>query len=138
MTLLMKDKPSSRPVTAETVVEYLNREVAKAIEGLIKRVNQLIGRGEHVFVVEEPSGFELDFTDNDTVVITVHSDTSLTFVDPPNTTSALLRVLIHGGASWTVSWPGTVVWAGGTPPTLLNPSQLVLLLYYEGSYYGSA
>jgi hypothetical protein len=138
MTLLMKEKPSSRPVTADSVLDYLKREASKAFAGLIKRVNQLLKRSEHVYLVPEPSGFELDFTDNDTVIVTLHGDTSLIFTDPENTTSALLRVLIHGGATYTVSWPGSVVWGGGVPPTLQNPSQLVLLLYYEGSYYGPA
>jgi hypothetical protein len=137
MTTRIAQKPSTRPVTQDGVLDYLNREVSKALEALIDRVNKLIVRGEHVFSAESASDVELDFSDNLTATLTLDQNTTLTLV-PPDADSAMLRILFHQPGAFTVTWPADVVWPAGTPPTISSQSTVVLLLYYGGFYYGLA
>jgi hypothetical protein len=41
------------------------------------------------------------------------------------------------GAAGTVTWPGTVLWSGGTAPTLTvtNNKTDIVTLYYDGANY---
>lgn len=58
----------------------------------------------------------------------------------PVTGATYLIKIVQGASSYTVTWPGSVLWAGGTGPTITttNGKTDLVNLYYDGtSYYGS-
>lgn len=55
--------------------------------------------------------------------LTLTATTTLTFSDPPATGNAgtlLLEIQQDTAGSRAITWPGSVQWAGGTPPTLTS------------------
>lgn len=59
----------------------------------------------------------------------------------PQTGGAYVIKLVNDGTARTITYPGTVLWPGGTVPTLTGTNNKVDLLnfYWDGtSYYGSS
>lgn len=69
--------------------------------------------------------------------ITLDNSPVLTFAAPAGVPSLFLRVIQDATGSWTVTWPGTVQWPAGTPPTLSTAPNAVDLLafYFDGTNY---
>jgi len=63
---------------------------------------------------------------------------TLTLVNPTSVGNFLLK-LVNGGLA-TLTWAattGTVLWSGGTPPTLSSSGTDILSFYYDGTnFYG--
>jgi len=67
--------------------------------------------------------------------------TTMSFTAPAGTGNFLLRVVQDGTGSRTITWPASVRWPGGTPPTLstgANAADIVTFYYNGTNYYGVA
>ena len=63
---------------------------------------------------------------------------TFTFTAPTNPCNLLLKLIQDGvTGSYTVTWPGTVMWAGGTAPTLSTAvdSIDIVSFYWDGTNY---
>lgn len=70
---------------------------------------------------------------------TLTGNVTYTFSNPVTGGAYLLKVLT-GAGSFTVTWPGTVIWSGGAAPTVTTTAARADLFnfYWDGtSYYGS-
>jgi parallel beta-helix repeat protein len=66
---------------------------------------------------------------------------TLTLTDPPGPSNVLLRLIQDATGGRTVTWPASVMWPGGTPPTLsagANAEDIVTFYYNGTTYYGVA
>jgi hypothetical protein len=66
---------------------------------------------------------------------------TFTFTAPSNPCSLTLILVQDGTGSRTATWPASVLWAGGTAPTLstaANAVDIVSFIYDGTNYYGSA
>ena len=83
----------------------------------------------------------LDWTNGNKQVITLTGspDCTLTLTPPSGPCNLILRLIQGAGGSKTITWPGTVLWAGRTIPTLTTTAAYedVVSFYYNGTnYYG--
>jgi hypothetical protein len=71
--------------------------------------------------------------------ITMTAAATFSFVAPSGPSNLLLKV-IQDATGWTVTWPGTVLWPGGTAPTLSGANATdIVAFYYDGTnYFGVA
>jgi hypothetical protein len=72
---------------------------------------------------------------------TLTANCTYTFTAPDGPCNFVLKLIQGGIGSYTVTWPGTVKWAGGTAPTLstgVGDIDIVSFYYDETSYYGQA
>ena len=63
----------------------------------------------------------LDLSLGGVQLLTLQANTALTFSNPLATgtsSSFLLKAIQDGTGNRTITWPGSVVWAGGIPPTI--------------------
>jgi hypothetical protein len=68
------------------------------------------------------------------------ASTTFTFSNPNAGGTYILIIKQSSGGSNTITWPGTVTWAGGTPPTMTATANKfdVFTFVYDGSkYFGS-
>jgi hypothetical protein len=73
-------------------------------------------------------------------VVTINANTTFTFTAPAGVCNILLRLVQGASAPFTVTWPGTVLWVGGTAPTLSTGAGDIdiVSLYWNGTnYFGS-
>lgn len=85
--------------------------------------------------------YTVDWNNGQKQVITLSANTTLSFTAPAGIGNFLLRVVQDGTGSRVVTWPGSVLWAGGTAPVLSTGANAVdiVTFYYNGtSYYGVA
>ena len=71
---------------------------------------------------------------------TLDENVTYTFTDPPGPAKLVLRIIQDAGGTNTVTWPASVEWEGGTPPTISAGSNAidVVSFYHDGTtYYGS-
>jgi hypothetical protein len=68
--------------------------------------------------------------------ITLSSNTTLTLSNPQVGGAYVLRI-VQGSSSYTVAWPASVLWSGGTTPviTTTNAYTDVVNLYWDGTFY---
>ena len=72
--------------------------------------------------------------------LTMTASCTLTLTNPQIGGAYVLRLVQGGAGSYTMTWPGSLKWPGGTAPTLSTTVGKVDLinLYWDGtSYYGS-
>jgi hypothetical protein len=60
----------------------------------------------------------VDWAAGDEYHLTLTADCTVAFVNPVSGGRYILVVQQDATGGWTVTWPATVVWAGGSPPTL--------------------
>lgn len=65
------------------------------------------------------------------------SITSLTLSNPQAGATYLLEIKQGGSGAYTITWPASVIWAGGTAPTLTTTVGRtdIIALYYNGTSY---
>lgn len=81
----------------------------------------------------------IDWLNGNAQKVTLTGNVTFTLSNPKTGAAYLLR-LATGSGGFTASWPGTVLWSGGTAPTITTTASKVDLinLYWDGtSYYGS-
>jgi hypothetical protein len=68
------------------------------------------------------------------------SSAAVTFSNPPAGKAFGFTLLVVNGGSGTITWPGTVRWAGGTgaPALTLSGTDILVFYTYDGgtTYYG--
>ena len=74
---------------------------------------------------------DIDLTLGNSVTATVDTSTNtFTFSNPTASDELSMFILfLTNGGSQTVAWPGTVDWAGGTPPTLTTAGLDILTFF---------
>ncbi len=78
----------------------------------------------------------IDFSAGNVHKSTLTGTCVYTFTAPPTGSVVILKV-IQGSGPYTVTWPGNVVWPGGTAPTLTttNGHLDLFTFYYDGTDY---
>jgi|GEM_PF-1998319 len=86
--------------------------------------------------------YTLDWANGQKQAITLAGNiTSLTITAPPGVGNFLLRILQDATGGRTITWPGSVKWAGGAAPTLsvgANAVDIVTFYYNGTNYFGVA
>lgn len=99
------------------------------------RVEQLAGfRAEHD-IGSSTTTSEVDWNDGPKQKIDLDNGATLTFVAPSGVGNLVLRVVQD--ASNNITWPATVLWPGGTAPTITAGAASVDLFafYFDGTDY---
>ena len=68
------------------------------------------------------------------------SSTTFTFSNPNDAATYILILKQNNAGSYTVTWPGSVTWAGGTTPTMTataNKYDIYTFVYDGSKYFGS-
>lgn len=103
---------------------------------------QMIMSGQYVstrFGLTDGATIALDWNNSNVQSVTLAGNRTFTFANPKDGGRYLIALKQDATGSRTVTWP-TIVWAGGTAPTLTttaNKTDLVTLVYLNGSYYGN-
>jgi hypothetical protein len=82
----------------------------------------------------------VDWTAGQTQKSTLTGNCTFAFTAPPGVCGLSLKLIQDATGSRTVTWPGSVIWVGGSAPTLSTAPAAVdiISLYYDGTnYYGS-
>jgi hypothetical protein len=86
------------------------------------------------------SATTINWNNGNTQEYVLGSSTTFTFSNPNAGATYILIIRQSSGGSNTTTWPGTVSWAGGTPPTMTATANKfdVFTFVYDGSkYFGS-
>jgi hypothetical protein len=81
----------------------------------------------------------VSLADGNVLNITLNSSTTFTFTNPTIGTY-ILKLTQGTGGGFLVTWPGTVLWSGGTAPTLTTTAaktDIITLVYDGTNYYGN-
>lgn len=77
----------------------------------------------------------IDWNNGQKQKVTLTEACTLTFEDPPGPGNFILKVVPAG---YGITWPDTVKWPAGTPPTLSSATDIVAFYYDGDNYYGVA
>lgn len=83
----------------------------------------------------------VDWTAGNKQRSTLTGNCEIAFTAPPGACNLILKLIQDGTGSRTVTWPASVKWPGGTPPTLTTDADAIdiVAFYYDGTnYYGQA
>lgn len=87
------------------------------------------------------SGTSIDVSTAAVFSKTISADTTFTVTGAPTGKAATFSLILTNGGAYTVTWPSSVKWAGGTPPTL-TASGVDVLTFLSGdggtTWYGVA
>ena len=86
------------------------------------------------------TGTTINWLEGNKQAITLNDNVTLTFAAPTGPTNLTLKITQDVGGTNTVTWPGSVQWAGGSAPTITATGDAVdiVSLYYDGTnYYGA-
>ena len=74
----------------------------------------------------------LDLADGNVHDVTLDADCTLTFAGATNGVACSFTLVLRqdGTGGWTTTWPGSVVWAGGSAPTLDETASSVSVLTF--------
>lgn len=80
----------------------------------------------------------VDMSAGNFIIMTLAASTTLT-LSTPSTGTYIFKIIQGGTGSYTVTWPSTVKWAGGTPPTLQTTVAKwdYIVLIWDGTYYSA-
>jgi hypothetical protein len=91
-------------------------------------------------VIETMHPYEINWQMNGIISILITQDVNLTFKEPNGNSFLCLIVKQDGVGSREITWPGNVLWAGGTPPVLSTAAGAIdvflFIKTYDG-YFGS-
>lgn len=79
----------------------------------------------------------VNFANGAAQVVTMTANCTFTFSNGVAGGAYVVRLVQGGSGSYTVTWPSSVVWPGGSAPTLSTTVGYVDLInfYYDGTYY---
>jgi hypothetical protein len=79
----------------------------------------------------------VDWNNSVNQVLTPGGNRTLTFSNPIAGATYSLKIVQDATGSRTLTWPSTVVWAGGSAPTLTTTALYadVIVFYYDGVKY---
>jgi len=83
------------------------------------------------------SATTVNFNNGNVQEYTLGASTTFTFSNPNSGATYILIIKQSSGGSNTITWPGTVTWAGGTTPTMTATANKfdVYTFIYDGSKY---
>jgi len=108
----------------EDAVEFTDDLVGKNLEDYSETVDTEAASG---------AAYTIDLENGNVHDVTLTDDCTFTFSNPPDAGSAGSFTLIlrqDGTGSRSVTWPGSVAWAGGTGPTLTTTANAVDILTF--------
>lgn len=78
-----------------------------------------------------------DFNRSLNHVVTLAGNRTFVFTAPPDPCLLMVQVTQDATGSRTVTWPSTVIWAGGTAPTLTTTANRIdrIWFWYDGTNY---
>ena len=87
----------------------------------------------------ETASTGIDWKVATTYELTLTTSVSLTFSNPVNGGSYILKITQNAVGGHTVAWPANVKWAGGTPSLTgtANSIDIATMIYMNGTYYAS-
>jgi len=77
--------------------------------------------------------YDIDWTDGQKQSGTVTGTATVTFTAPAGPCNLML--LLTNGSAFTVTWPATVQWPGGSPPSFTASGTDVVAFFYDGTNY---
>lgn len=83
----------------------------------------------------------IDWTLSNKQKSTLTGNCTFTFTAPPGPCNLILKLVQDATGSRTATWPASVKWSGGVPPTLTTTASRadIISLYYDGTvYYGTS
>jgi len=92
-----------------------------------------------VNVLTPGANIALDWDDGNVQSVVLAQSTTFTFANPLQSGRYIIVVEQGGAGSYTILWPGAVLWPGGTPPTLtttVGKVDIVTFVYAGSNYYG--
>lgn len=83
------------------------------------------------------SSLTINYANGAAQLVTMTGSSTFTFSNGITGGAYVLRLVQGGSGSYTVTWPASVVWPGGSPPTLSTTVGEVDLInfYYDGTAY---
>ena len=106
--------------------------------------SQLDGAATFTFGNEYDNGsqagasYTLDWNNGQKQRITLTGNiTTLTLTAPPGVGNFLIKIIQDGTGGRTITWPASVLWPGGTAPTLSagGGARDIITFYYDGTDY---
>lgn len=101
----------------------------------------VVSTGVTQSVTASGSATTIDFASGDIVTLTLNASTTLTLSNPITGLFYFIKAKQDATGSRTITWPGTVLWAGGTAPTLTTTANKIdlITLWYDGTnYFGTS
>ena len=83
----------------------------------------------------------IDWAEGNKQKLRLDDDCVISFSHPFGVTTVTLKLIQNGTGSWTVTWPPSVKWPGGTAPTLTTDAwaEDLIVFYHDGlNYYGAS
>lgn len=81
--------------------------------------------------------YTLDWNNGNKQVITLSGNVTMTFTAPPGPTNLVLVVKQDAAGGRSITWLSSVLWPGGTAPTLTSAANAVdmMMFFYDGTNY---
>jgi hypothetical protein len=79
----------------------------------------------------------IDWTVSNKQKVTLTGSSVYVFTDPAGTCNLMLKLIQDGTGNHTATWPASVLWSGGTAPTLSTGSNAIDIVsfYFDGTNY---
>ena len=121
----------------EIQVKTLDRQFARAGGSNLLYLAKLLGPfGQSVFTNTDGATVAFDWRKGNYQKVTLAGNRTFTFTAPEEPCLLCVEIIQDGTGSRTVTWP-TIVWAGGSAPTLTTTAAKVdrIFLWYNGTSY---
>lgn len=124
------ERPPSTPLSLH---QFESLTIYQRFPNFLNVVASNFGPGDRTLAVVGIGTKNLDWFSADVFVITLTGNTTLTF----SNVSASTKTLVFkqaGAGGYTVTWPATVKWPAGTPPTIETAigDDTVISLFHDG------
>lgn len=118
-------------VTDATSLSFLRRSVYDGGAGVAE-----VDIDPLVTIASSGAAQTLDVADGGTFDITLDDDCTVSLTGPTLTDNASMAVILRGGDTYDVTWPGSVTWLEGSAPTLSALAVVVLWTVDGGTSWG--
>lgn len=101
----------------------------------------VVSTGVTQSVTASTSATTIDFASGDIINLTLNASTTLTLSNPITGLFYFIKAIQDATGSRTITWPGTVLWSGGTAPTLTTTANKrdIITLWWDGTnYFGTS
>ena len=127
----VKQALRSRAASKDDLLDMMNREVLPVLKATRELANRLAANPEQTTTAT------VDWSAAHYQSVRLTGDATLTFIKPGGAAWLALVVQQDGTGGWAVTWPGSVLWEGGTPPTITVAAGAVdlIMFYCDGTTY---
>jgi hypothetical protein len=135
----------NRVLSATGTSGVLNAETNLTFDGNVLSLTGKAAVTGQAYVVIDANGnttasTTVDFDSGNVQSYTLNASTTFAFTNPNAGGTYIFIIKQNASSSFTVTWPGTVIWAGGVTPTMtptVNKTDIYTFVYDGTSYYGS-